>query len=89
VEEVFHLSDMLARSAERFGDRAALIVKERTLGYRELDALATRLARGLAASVGTAAGDRVVVQMPNSWEYVVTMLRSRVWGPSPSRSVSC
>lgn len=73
VEEVFHLSDMLARSAERFGDRAALIVKERTLGYRELDALATRLARGLAASVGIAAGDRVVVQMPNSWEYVVTM----------------
>lgn len=71
-ETVFHLSEVLARSAERFGDRAALVVKERTLSYRELDESASRLARGLALDVGIASGDRVAVQMPNSWEYVVT-----------------
>lgn len=69
---VEHLAALLTASAAIHGERAALIVKDRTLSYRELDQLATRLAAGLAAEIGVGPGDRVAIQMPNSWEYVVT-----------------
>jgi len=68
-----HLSAMLADAAARHADRPALVVKERTFTYRQLDDLASGLARGLASNACVAAGDRVALQMPNSWEYVAAV----------------
>ncbi|GAA1081416.1 MULTISPECIES: (2,3-dihydroxybenzoyl)adenylate synthase [Tsukamurella] len=64
----------LPEAAERFGDAEALVGEDRTgdrvrLTYRELDAAAAAIAAGLVAR-GIGAGDRVVLQLPNTVEYV-------------------
>ncbi|MEV0373872.1 AMP-binding protein [Streptomyces sp. NPDC050636] len=51
-------------------ERIALRTADRTMTYAELDLAADRLAAGLRAR-GLAAGDRVVVQLPNVAEFVV------------------
>ncbi len=63
------LSDLLAVSAERFGDRPFVITDERTASYAEVDQWATRLADGLAA-LGVKAGERVGLLMANHLEFV-------------------
>lgn len=55
------------------GARTAVITPERTLSFAELDLAADRLAAGLHAR-GLAAGERVVVQLPNIPEFVVLSL---------------
>ena len=64
------LTDVLARSAARFGDKPALIVGDRRLSYRELDQMTSRVANALAAR-GIGAGDRVTLYSPNCWEWPV------------------
>jgi 2,3-dihydroxybenzoate-AMP ligase len=64
------LGDLLRKSADRRPDATALVDGELRLTYAELadraDALAIRLLdRGLAP------GDRIVVQLANSWEFTV------------------
>ncbi len=61
---------ILARSAERFGAKPALIVGGRTLTYQALNGLCDRVAAGLHA-VGVRPGDRVSLYSPNRWEWVV------------------
>lgn len=61
---------ILPEAAARFGGKTALVFGERRFGFDELDALASRLAGGLAEA-GVAAGDRVTLYAQNGWEWVV------------------
>lgn len=62
---------MLRVSANRHGDRAALIFGNRGFSYRELDALSNRFANALS-SLGVVQGDRVSLYSANSWEWIVS-----------------
>jgi 2,3-dihydroxybenzoate-AMP ligase len=64
------LVDALAKSVREGGDRTALVHGERRYTYAELDRWSARTAAGLH-NRGIAAGDRVLVQLPNSPEFVV------------------
>jgi len=66
------VEQFLRDSAERYGDKVALVAGATRLTYRELDAASDRLA-GALAEHGIARGDRVVVFMDNCWEAVVTI----------------
>ncbi|MCY3616520.1 MAG: class I adenylate-forming enzyme family protein [Acidimicrobiaceae bacterium] len=59
--------------AERWGDRDLLVLGERRLTYRDLEADSRRLARGLLAS-GLSHGSRVALLAPNGPEWVVAWL---------------
>jgi long-chain acyl-CoA synthetase len=61
---------ILARSAQRFGSKRALIADGRILTYQALDELCNRVAGGLHA-LGVRPGDRVSLYSPNRWEWVV------------------
>ena len=64
------IGEILPQSARKHGDRVALIVGSRRLGFRELDALSNQVANGLVAS-GVQPGDRVSLFGPNCWEWIV------------------
>ncbi|BBB02303.1 putative 2-hydroxypicolinate ligase [Actinacidiphila reveromycinica] len=64
------LGELLRRGAAEHGDRTALVARGARICYRELDARADDLARGLSA-LGIARGDRVVVHLPNRPEFVL------------------
>jgi len=55
---------------ERYADRVALIDRERSITYAELDRLSSNLALNLLA-LGLSPLDRVVVQLPNVAEFVI------------------
>ena len=59
--------------AARFGTREALVVGEARYSYRDLAERSADLARALAGR-GLKKGDRVVVQLPNSAEFVLFVL---------------
>ena len=61
---------ILARSAERFGSKPALIAGAQTLTYQGMHAMCERVAAGLH-TLGVRAGDRVSLYSPNRWEWVV------------------
>lgn len=65
------LGDMLTRGMQTYGDRTAVVDGEHELSYRELDARANAVARGLLGH-GLGRGDRVALAMQNRWEFVVT-----------------
>ncbi len=60
------LGSWLRACAERNGDREAIEVMGEAKSYAGLDADADRLAAGLGAGIGLAAGDRIAVIMRNS-----------------------
>ncbi|AUN42190.1 (2,3-dihydroxybenzoyl)adenylate synthase [Tsukamurella tyrosinosolvens] len=67
----------LPEAAERFGDAEALVAQDLggdpvRLSYRELDTAAAVTAVGLRAR-GIAEGDRVVLQLPNTAEFVTVL----------------
>ncbi|SEP30583.1 amino acid adenylation domain-containing protein [Methylobacterium sp. ap11] len=62
----------LRDSARRLGAKVALVTPERRLTYGELDALSDALAAALQAR-GVERDDRVVVQMENGWQAVVSL----------------
>ena len=61
---------MLTHGAERHPENVAVVFREVSLTYRELEALTNRFARALAA-LGVAKGDRVCVLSTNCPEYVI------------------
>ena len=65
------IAELLPQAARRHGDRVAVIVDSRRLGFRQLDSLSNRVANGLVAS-GVEPGDRVSLFGPNSWEWLVS-----------------
>jgi len=64
------LDSLLRASAQQHPERTALVCGQRRWSYTELDAQVDRLVAGLVAQ-GIAAGDRVVVQLPNIGEFVL------------------
>lgn len=62
----------LARSAQRFPDKVALVCDGRRLTYRELDDASDRLAHGLR-ELGVRRTDRVAIFLENSVEAVLTI----------------
>jgi len=77
------LGELLARSAERFGDRPALLRlgprREGTVTYRELAEGAARAARGLAA-FGVRPGDRIGLVSENGYEWLLADLGCALLG---------
>ncbi|WP_017589680.1 (2,3-dihydroxybenzoyl)adenylate synthase [Nocardiopsis ganjiahuensis] len=66
------LDGLLREQAARQADRPALVSGGDRLSYAELDARVDRLASGLAG-LPIRRGERVLVQLPNRTEYVVTV----------------
>ena len=65
------IGTLVSHAAARFGDAAAILFPGgRSLSFGEIDALSGRFAGGLAA-LGVGRGDRVLLQLPNSWEWIV------------------
>ena len=64
---------VLARAAERFGDREALVDERARLTYAELATAVEQAARALIAS-GVEPGDRVSIWAPNTTEWAVAAL---------------
>ncbi|HEU4359954.1 MAG TPA: AMP-binding protein [Mycobacterium sp.] len=65
------VGDILTRAGQTYGDRIALVDGEHELSYRELEARANAVARGLLG-LGIGRGDAVALQIQNRWEFVVT-----------------
>ena len=70
------ISELLAENARRYPDRDALVVRHQNvrLTWRELDAEATRTARGLAG-LGLRPGDRAGIWAANCLEWVLLLVR--------------
>ena len=72
------LYSILSEAARRWPDRAAVLDADTALGssqrlsFAQLDERADRAAAGLA-ELGIAAGDRVLLQLPNSCEFAVAL----------------
>ena len=64
------LGMIVARSAQRYGPKPALVAGGRTLTYQALHDLCDRVAGGLR-ELGVRPGDRVSLYSPNRWEWVV------------------
>ncbi|WP_106476162.1 (2,3-dihydroxybenzoyl)adenylate synthase [Phytohalomonas tamaricis] len=62
---------MLRERAERLGEHIAIVDGDTRLSYADLDHRADRLAAGLHR-LGISKGERVVVQLPNRHEFIVT-----------------
>lgn len=67
------LPRVLAAQATRLPDAEAVVDGEVRLTFAGLAAAVTRLAAGLLA-LGVAAGERVAIQAPNRWEWIVAAL---------------
>ncbi len=65
------LGQILPIAAERFGNKAALIIDDTTLSFNELEKRSHQLANALV-SLGVETGDRVTLYSPNSWEWIVS-----------------
>lgn len=68
--------------ADRHGDRTAVSDLGRRVSYRELARGADRLAAALLAH-GVGRGDTVLVQLPNTWEFVAVFLACQRAGAVP------
>src|SRR5712692_7133059 len=67
---------------ERYADRVALIDRDRSMTYAELDHLSDTLALNLL-SIGLKSLDRVVVQLPNVAEFVILYFALQKMGGIP------
>lgn len=64
------LGMIVARAAQRYGPKPALVADGRTLTYQALHDLCNRVAGGLR-ELGVRPGDRVSPYSPNRWEWVI------------------
>jgi long-chain acyl-CoA synthetase len=62
--------EMLTQSAQRWPEAVAVVFRDTSLTYRELDALTNRFARALRA-LGVEQGDKVALLTTNCPEYIV------------------
>jgi long-chain acyl-CoA synthetase len=66
-----NLGVIVPHAAKTFGDKVALVFKDREFTYRELDELTNRLANSLKA-LGIKGGDRVSLYSQNCWQWLVS-----------------
>ncbi|MGW2288687.1 class I adenylate-forming enzyme family protein [Streptomyces phaeochromogenes] len=64
------LAGLLPLLAHRYGEHTALVTDDRSLSFRELDILSTRVATVLARR-GWAHGSRITLYAGNRWEWLV------------------
>jgi long-chain acyl-CoA synthetase len=69
----FNFADILRDTAQRHGERLALVDGDRRLTWSELDAAVDRAAEGFSAA-GLVPGYRVVLLLANSVEFVASYL---------------
>ena len=69
------LGEISRESAKRFGDKIALIIEDKSFSYKEIDAMACRVANGLKVS-GVRPGDRVTLYSSNCWEWQSAITQS-------------
>jgi len=67
----FTLGEHLRSWAQKYGERIALVEQGRRISYSELNRRADELASGLH-DVGIQKGDQVLIQLPNSIEFVLS-----------------
>ncbi|MFT3841842.1 MAG: class I adenylate-forming enzyme family protein [Myxococcaceae bacterium] len=77
------IHSFVTRSAERFGDREALVVGDTRLTWSELDRRSNALARGYQ-KLGVAHGDRVHLYLENTAEAVVAWWAAHKAGAIPT-----
>ena len=65
------IGQILPKTAEKYGEKTALICGKREVSFSELDKLSNQVANSLA-EIGIVPGDRVTLYAPNSWEWVVS-----------------
>ena len=70
--EVATLGDVLLRAAHERPDRAALVLPSQAATFAELRAVATRVARSLAA-LGVKPGEQVALLVPNCTEFAAAL----------------
>ncbi|ADG97219.1 AMP-dependent synthetase and ligase [Segniliparus rotundus DSM 44985] len=76
------LGALLSRAVERWPDRVAVAQGERTLTYQELEDETQAFARGLAA-FGLEPGEKALLQVPNSPEFLIALFGSLAAGVVP------
>ncbi len=64
------LFELLSRAAQEWPEHVAFRCRERSLSYKQLAELTSRLAAGLG-DLGVRTGDRVMLFLPNSLEFVI------------------
>ncbi|MFQ5436031.1 MAG: AMP-binding protein, partial [Anaerolineae bacterium] len=67
----YPLHQFLIDSAQKYPDHTAIIFKDKTLTYRQLDELTDAFAAGLAAN-GFKKGDRAVIYTANTPQFVIS-----------------
>ncbi len=73
-DEIPSLQALIERSLEKFADRPAYTMLDRTLTYRDLDRLSRQLAAYLQRVARLQKGDRIAVMLPNILQYPVTLV---------------
>lgn len=72
VWEPLALGEALSLWSRQYGNHAAIAEKERQLTYQQLDQEAGKVAQGFRSN-GFHEGDKIVLQIPNSIAFVVTL----------------
>jgi long-chain acyl-CoA synthetase len=70
---VASLQALLERSFEKFADRPAYTLMDRTLTYADLDRLSRQFAAYLQKVAGLKKGDRLAIMLPNILQYPVAI----------------
>jgi 2,3-dihydroxybenzoate-AMP ligase len=76
------LGQWMWEQADRYGDRVAIVDGDVSVSYRELAEHADALADNLL-DLGLHDGDNILVQLPNSWEFVALFLACQRIGVAP------
>jgi len=72
-DELPSLQALVMRSFEKFADRPAVTMMDRTLSYRDVDRLSRQFAAYLQKVAGLRKGDRLAIMLPNVLQYPVAL----------------
>jgi long-chain acyl-CoA synthetase len=72
-DEIASLQALIERSCEKFADRPACTLMDRTLTYADLDRLSRQFAAYLQKVAGLKKGDRLAIMLPNILQYPVAI----------------
>lgn len=72
-QESYMIHNLIENSSRKYSDKIAILENTKKFSFKEIDMLTKRLANRLL-QLGLSKGDVVAVQLPNSWEYIITHL---------------
>ncbi|MFC1494704.1 long-chain fatty acid--CoA ligase [Thermodesulfobacteriota bacterium] len=73
------LADMLRESAEKYGDKTAIIFLDTSMNYTDLWDKVKRMAKGLT-DLGLKKGDVCALMLPNSYQFVISFYACQLLG---------